>query len=170
VRERGPDALEVQAAVVGHHPELVGRREADVAPGVREQLGELGLLRREVDDLVGEPPEQPAARSRLPVVAGADQLGERVQLGHRLALGDALGQNAMSIRGRCPRASAHLRRDAGVDGAAEHEQLAVAEVGGQASSARGIARGSGLRCSSTGVPMTTTTFSASATTAGSVVA
>ena len=42
------------------------------------------------------------------------------------------------------------------------------KYGSQSDNARGMACGSGLRCSSTGVPITTITFSAVATTAGSV--
>src|SRR6266540_1731571 len=44
VPDRVADAFEVQPEVVGHHPELVGRGELDVAPRVGEQLGELGLF------------------------------------------------------------------------------------------------------------------------------
>ena len=59
-----PDALEVQAAVVGHHVELVGRRELDVPPHVGEQLGQLGFLGRHDDELAGQPAEQSAGPLR----------------------------------------------------------------------------------------------------------
>ena len=48
------DALEVEPAVVGHHVELVGGRELDVAPHVGEELRELGLLGRQLHDAVGQ--------------------------------------------------------------------------------------------------------------------
>ena len=52
--EAGTDALEVDALRVGHHVELVHRGELDVAPRVGEELGELGLFRRQLDDRVRE--------------------------------------------------------------------------------------------------------------------
>ncbi len=58
VGQRRTDALVVETEVVGHHVELVGGRELDVPPGVGEQLGELGLLRLELHDLVREVAEQ----------------------------------------------------------------------------------------------------------------
>ena len=39
------------AEVVGDHEELVGGRELDVAPRVREELGQLGFFGLELDDL-----------------------------------------------------------------------------------------------------------------------
>ena len=90
VRERGADALEVEAEVVGDHVELVGGRELDVAPRVREQLGELGFLDVEVDDRVGEAPEQRLGPGDRPLGAAGDDLRELEQLDQRLALGDAL--------------------------------------------------------------------------------
>ena len=49
--DRCPDPLVVEAEVVGHHEELVGRGELDVAPGVREELGQLGLFGLHPDHL-----------------------------------------------------------------------------------------------------------------------
>jgi sulfate adenylyltransferase len=53
-----PDALEVEAAIIGHHVELVRRRELDVPPHVREQLGELRFLWRQLDDAVRQHGEE----------------------------------------------------------------------------------------------------------------
>ena len=81
----------VDAGLVGDREELVRDGELHVAPRVGEQLGELRLLARRAQGLRGEPPEQ-----RLGAVAGrrrvgADDLGQRVELLERVALGDPLG-------------------------------------------------------------------------------
>ena len=90
MRERGADAFEVEAEVVGDHVELVRGRELDVAPGVREELGELGLFDVEVDDRVGEAAEERSARATARSVRPETICGQLAQLDERLALGDAL--------------------------------------------------------------------------------
>ena len=58
------DVRVVDAGLVGDHEELVGDGELHVAPGVGEELGELGLLGRRPDGLRGEPAEEGRARAR----------------------------------------------------------------------------------------------------------
>jgi hypothetical protein len=62
LRQGGPDALEVEAVAVGNHIELVGDGELQITPIVGEQFGELGLLRIQLDDRLGEQPNTCAAR------------------------------------------------------------------------------------------------------------
>ena len=92
------DPLEVEAAVVGHHVELVGRRELDVAPGVGEQLGQLGLLGRQLDDRVGQPREQRRRPAPGPAGCGPDTICGSAN-SSVIALPSAIrsGQNATSI-------------------------------------------------------------------------
>ena len=124
------DALEVEAEVVGDHVELVGRGELDVAPGVREQLGQLGLLGSSSTIVVGEragTARRPARRAA--VVRPETICGSSKQLGHRLALGDALGaERDVDVEAELGEQPLDQRGDARVHRAAQHEELAVAEV------------------------------------------
>ena len=165
VGERRADPLVVEAEVVGHHVELVRRRELDVAPRVREQLGQLGLFGLEVHDVVGQVAEQLAGtleRTRRP---RRDDLGELEELDHRLAFGDALrAERHVDVEPEIGDQPLHHRGDTGVHGAAQHEELAGVQVEAMSAMAAGTALRSGLRCSSMGVPITTTTCSTSAIT------
>ncbi len=71
-----PDALEVEAAVIGHHVELVRRRELDVPPHVREQLGELRFLWRQLDDAGRQHGEEFRRPLQAAHGAGRDDLRE----------------------------------------------------------------------------------------------
>src|SRR5438046_2283178 len=57
-RHRVVDAIEVGAMLGGDHVELVGDRELEVAPGVREELRQLGLLDGEAHGLHVDAREQ----------------------------------------------------------------------------------------------------------------
>ena len=87
---RPPDPFVVQPVVVRHHVELVGGGKLDVAVRVGEELCQLGLLRLDPHDGVGETAEQGARPIERLLGAGGDDLGERVELLHGAALGDAL--------------------------------------------------------------------------------
>ena len=146
---------------MGDHEELVRDRELHVPPGVGEQLGQLGFLGRRPDRLAGERAEQRGRSLGRAVVVGADDLGQRVELLERVALGDP------------------LRAERDVDGAAALGEV-LGDVAGRARDRRCCAgrraRPSrrcgaiwstafskividGPRNSSTGVPMTTTRLS-----------
>ena len=109
-------------------------------------------------------------RSRLPKVlrpasprarcAHDDDLGQRAQLFERLPFGDALRTERHVDRRPAGDQLLDHRGDARVHRAAQHQVLAVAQVVEQALDGPSTPVGSGLRCSSTGVPTTTTTCSA----------
>ena len=81
------------------------------------------------------------------------------------------GQNATSMDFAQPLDEAlDHAGDPGEHRAAQDDDLAVDQLLGHASMALTTAWGSGLRCSSTGVPMTTTTCSLAAIADGSAVA
>ena len=121
----------VDARLVGDREELVGDGELHVAPGVREQLGELGLLARGPQRLGGQPPEQ-----RLGPVAGgrgvrADDLGQRVQLLERVALGDPLrAEGDVHVLAAVREGGGDVLGRARIDRAAQDDQRAVAELAG----------------------------------------
>ena len=140
-----PDALEVEAAVVGHHVELVGGRELDVPPDVGEQLGQLGLFRRQrrrAGRSAGGTARWPGPRRaavRAETICGSSNSSV-------IALPSAMrsGQNATSMS--MPSAGDHLfdqRGHPGVDGAAQDEDLPVAQVAGAA--AQGVRDGGLVR-------------------------
>ena len=56
--DRLEDVRVVHAGLVGDHEELVGDGELHVAPGVREELGQLGFPGARPDDLAAEPGEE----------------------------------------------------------------------------------------------------------------
>src|SRR5664279_5520003 len=56
--QTSPDAFEVEPPVIGHHVELVGGGELDVAPAIGEQLGQLGLFWLQRNKRAGKPPEE----------------------------------------------------------------------------------------------------------------
>jgi len=125
-------ALEVQPEIVGHHEQLVGRREADVTPGVCEQLGQLRLLRLQLDKFRGEAGEQ-SPRPRHPLRrARGDDLRQLAQLGQRPALSDALGTEAHQVV-EPPTGEVALDQggDTGIDRAAKHDRLPGTEVIGK---------------------------------------
>ncbi len=126
----GPqDVRVVDAGIVGDGEELVGDRELHVPPGVGEQLGQLGFLGRRPDRLAGQRPEQRGRALGRPVVVGADDLRQRMELLEGMTLGDplraerdidpaaALGEVLGDIAGR-----------ARVDRAAQGDQRPVAQV------------------------------------------
>ena len=169
--EPAPDPVEVQALLVGHHVELVGGGELDVAPDVGEQLGQLRLFRRHHHDLAGAawrtartPASSPQAcgrrRSAAARTARSSPCPRRSAPGRRRPLSAAPAWTASSP-------PAPSRRE---HGAAQDEQLPVPEEFEQPPSALVMAICLGFRCSSTGVPMTTITCSAVATIAGSAEA
>ena len=133
LRQTPPDALEVEAAVIGHHVELVRRRELYVPPHVREQLGELRFLWRQLDDAGrqhGEELRRPLQAARG---AGRDDLRELEQLGHRLALGDPLrAERHLDLQAEVGDQFLHPRRGTWKDRGAQYEQLTVAQVLGAA--------------------------------------
>ena len=129
VRERGADPLVVEIEVVRHHEQLVRGRELDVAPGVREQLRELGFLGLEVHDVVREGVEQLRGALERTVRAGRDDLRELEELDHRLALGDALrAERHVDVEPETRDQALDHGGDARVHGAPQHEQLAVDEA------------------------------------------
>ena len=127
--DRVEDVRVIHAGLVGDHEELVGDRELHVAPGVGEELGELGLLGARPDDLAPEPGEESSGAIADRRIVGADDLGQSPELLESVALGDPL-------RTEChPHLPAAIReglRDVGsgpgVDRAAEHHERPVAEV------------------------------------------
>ena len=132
VHQRRPDPLEVDAEVVGDHVELVGRGELDVAPGVDEQLRQLRFLHGEVDDAAGEVPEQLIGPLGRLARAPRDDLRQLVELGQRVALRDALRAEAeVDLPPEPADEALDQGGHAGVDGAAQHQELAVHEVGGK---------------------------------------
>ena len=52
------DPVKIQSVTLREHVELVGNREIEIAPAVCEQLGELRLLRFELDCLCSQTPEE----------------------------------------------------------------------------------------------------------------
>ncbi len=106
-----PDALEIQAVAVRDHVELVRRRELQVAPVVREQLRELGLLRVEVDELVGQQAEQrgrPIADSLVarPDTAAAARTTRSLRFPRRSAPGRKPRRRRGPARAGCARPTA----------------------------------------------------------------
>ena len=74
-------------------------------------------------------PNTLAARSRTSCGAGRDDLRQAEQLGHRLALGDALGaERDVDVDALLGQQRLGPGGDAGVDRAAQHDQLARAHV------------------------------------------
>ena len=160
--QRGTDAREVEAEVVGDHEELVGGRELDVAPRVREQLGELGLLDVEVDDRRARRAEQlrrPRARARS--VRADDDLRQR-----RAARPSPCPRRC--ARGRTTRRWCAARPLTSCSTIAVTPGYTVlrstrcwpSRSWSSRPSIACTALGSGFRCSSTGVPTTTMTCSA----------
>src|SRR5215469_8903431 len=89
-----PDGVEhvvvVDARAMSHLEKLVGDRELHVAPGVREELGELGLPRARAHDLDVQAAEELAGPFEGRVRDAPDQLRERADLLERVALGHPL--------------------------------------------------------------------------------
>ena len=83
--------LVVEAEVVGHHVELVGRGELDVPVGIGEELGQLGLFGVDPDDGLGQVTEQGGGALIGMVGSSRHDLGKRVELLHGPAFGDPLG-------------------------------------------------------------------------------
>ena len=125
-RQARPYALVVETEVVGHHEELVGGGELDVAPGVREELGQLGLFGLHPDHLGREVPEEllgPVERGRLPA---RHDLREFEELGHRLSLGDPFGAEG-DVDGLAEFGDRrfHEGGGTGIHGRTQDEQLSV---------------------------------------------
>ena len=160
--DRAQDVRVVDAGLVGDHEELVRDRELHVAPGVGEQLGELGFLGRRADGLRGERPEQRRRRGRrrasssAPMICGSEwssssawpsaiRSGQKATSTLQPRLGEVLGDVAGRAR---------------VDGAAQDDQRARragAARSGRRPSRRSSSTGRGTR--RPGVPMTTTRLS-----------
>ena len=123
-----------------------------------KSLASLGLLGLQLDDAVGEVPEQRRGALAYGGSTRRHDLWEVEELLHGLAFGDALGQKATST---CVPLSAKklldAPRDARVDGAAQDDELTGAEQVTTGLQRLGDGMGVRLRCSSTGVPITTTT-------------
>ena len=151
----------VDAGLVRDHQELVRDRELHVAPRVREELGQLGLLGRRPDGLRGEPAEEGRGARRGGVVVRADDLRQRAgaprgrgprrcapgrtrrRPGSRARRG--AGPRTRSCRGRpcCAARRARHRAGAGAIWSTAFSKIVI----------------DGPRNSSTGVPMTTTSCS-----------
>ena len=113
----------------GDHEELVRDGELHVAPRVREELRELGFLGRRPDRLGGQRPEQLGRPLGGHVVVGADDLGQRVELLERVALGDPLrAEGDVDHGSRARRGAGRRSRRARIDGASKGDERAVAEV------------------------------------------
>ena len=128
VRESSP--------LVGDHVELVRDGELDVAPGVGEELRQLGLFGGGADRLGRQVTEQrggalAAASSSAPTICGSV-----VQLLDRVPLGDALRAERDVDRSPGRRRRCHVCGRARVDRAAEDDQRAVAKMRGDWSTAR----------------------------------
>ena len=131
VRDRVADALEVEAEVIGDHEELIGGRKLDVPPGVGEELGQLRLLRNELDDLRSEDPEELRRPLDRPGLAARDDLRQRAQLLERVALGDALrAEDDVHVHALFRQPLLNHGGDAGIDRAAQHQELTVHQVAG----------------------------------------
>jgi hypothetical protein len=122
-------SLNRHGPVVGHHVELVGRGELDVPPHVREQLGQFRLLGGHPDPGGGQQAEQGLRALERGLLTAGDDLGEFEQLGHGPALGDPLrAEHHVDGEAEAGDHLLHQRGDARVDGAAQDQQLAVAQV------------------------------------------
>ena len=116
--------------LVGDRVELVHRGELDVAPRVREELGQLGFLGLHDDDLVGHQTKEVSARRDRPRSSNALTIWGARQNSRRLwPSATRSGQN-VTARPQAPveEPFADLRAGARVDGAAKDEDLLVPEV------------------------------------------
>ena len=156
-RMASQDVRVVHARLVGDHEELVRDGELHVAPGVREELGELGLLgggpdrSRRQGGRRAPPRGRPRRRSSAPTIWGSVRNSSS-------AWPSAIrsGQNATSTgRPRSAKRLGNVRGGARVDGAPQDDERAVRA--GAARSGPPLARRrviDGPRNSSTGVPIT----------------
>ena len=120
---------EVEAEVVGDHEELIRGRELDVAPGVREELRELGLFDVEMDDRRCDGTEERFGALHTRLGAGGHDLRKGPELFERLAFGDPLGaEGHVDVAARRRDQLLDHRGDARVHGAAQDDVLAVAEL------------------------------------------
>ncbi len=128
-RDRVVDAIEIEAAAFCQYVELVGDGEVRVAPGVGEQLGELGLGRRQLDQRGRDLPEELLGRGHRIRLKRGNNLRQLHQLFNGIAFGDALrtkGQQDLAIEPA--QALMHQLADAGIDGAAQDQQRAIGHV------------------------------------------
>ena len=131
--DRAQDVGVVHAGLVGDHEELVRDRELHVAPRVREELGELGLLARSSGSSCdADAREQrrrrarPATSSSAPMICGSECSSSR-------AWPSAIrsGQKATStVQPASARCWATYAVVPGIDRAAQDDERAVAEVRG----------------------------------------
>ena len=125
------NAVEVGLEVLGHHEELVGDGEVEVAPGIAEELGQLGLDRLQEDHLGTDKAKQGRGPFPGPRRGSADQLRQLLQFHQRLALHDPLrtvGQVDVATA-LLPKLSGQPVGDAGKDRAAQHQKLAGMHLG-----------------------------------------
>jgi hypothetical protein len=109
--------------------ELVRRRELDVAPYVGEELRQLRLDGRDDHHLFGQPPEQRLGPQNAVFAEAGDDLRQLGQLLHREAFGDALGaEGDLDVLAPAAQPVADLLADPREDGAAQDEELSVAQV------------------------------------------
>src|SRR5512134_1899683 len=102
--------------IVGHHVELIGGGELEVAPGVSEQLRELCLLGRQLDDRVGQPTKKRGGMLTGGRGACPDDLWQLEQLRHRPTFCNALGtESDVKRKPEVAESALDVRRDARID-------------------------------------------------------
>ena len=164
------DPFVVKAEVVRHHVELVGQGELQISVSVGEELGQLGFFGEQLDRLVHQHLEELASSRHRGRVACRNDLRELEQLAESLALGDALrAERNVQFEAEAGDTALDQRSHPWVHSAAKDQELAGAQMRRKRLHGGRHRLGSGLRCSSTGVPITTTMCSALETIAGSVV-
>ena len=81
--------VKIKPMIGGYHVKLVSSRKLDIAPGVREDLGQLGFQRRESHDLLGHPPKEQLGFGLSCLVATGDDLRLLDHLAQGVPLGDS---------------------------------------------------------------------------------
>ncbi len=120
------DPLKVGPEPLGDRVELVGDREADGARGVGEELAQLGLDRRQWDDLDPQPLEQRRRPRDRPTREAPHDRRQPRQLFQGITLGDPFRTiGDVDVKAPLRRPLAQAIGDSGEDRAAEDEQLPI---------------------------------------------
>ena len=110
----------------------IGGRELDVSPGVREQLGQLGLFGVGAVHLDTECTEEPAGRSEDIVIADPDDLGQFEEFLHGEAFGDSLrAEGDVHLKSGSGKRFLHGGGHSGKDRRPQHKQLFRPQIGAE---------------------------------------
>ena len=122
----------INTGAVRDFEELVRNRELHVPPGVGEQLAEFGLLRRRSEDFNAQSLEDGAGAVEGNVSCRADELRQAPDLLQGVALGNPLrAERDVDLQSVVDEAPLNELGRPRIDRAAEDDQRAVDDVGGQ---------------------------------------